>query len=110
MFSLLTVVFLAPHESMNPRTLAWRIVCWSVLSAWLCTRACFCPVINTYPYCSPNLFTLLLYPLSVCPAAGDLWLLSADDHSTLLDAVMESFRIHDRAVSSSHTAFEGYAC
>lgn len=35
----------------------------------------------------------------VCPAAGDLWLLSADDHSTLLDAVMESFRIHDRAVS-----------
>jgi len=30
--------------------------------------------------------------------AGDLWLLSADDHSTLLDAVMESFRIHDRAV------------
>lgn len=37
----------------------------------------------------------------LCPAAGDLWLLSADDNSTLLDAVMESFRIHDRAVSTS---------
>ncbi|KAF8072382.1 CBSCBS2 [Scenedesmus sp. PABB004] len=30
--------------------------------------------------------------------AGDLWLLNADDASTLLDAVMESFRIQDRAV------------
>jgi hypothetical protein len=37
---------------------------------------------------------LLLY----ITTAGDLWLLSADDNSTLLDAVMESFRIHDRAV------------
>jgi CBS domain-containing protein len=30
--------------------------------------------------------------------AGDLWLLNADDASTLLDAVLESFRIQDRAV------------
>jgi hypothetical protein len=37
-----------------------------------------------------------------CCAAGDLWLLNADDASTLLDAVMESFRIQDRAVSSEH--------
>jgi hypothetical protein len=37
----------------------------------------------------------------VAAAAGDLWLLNADDASTLLDAVMESFRIQDRAVSSS---------
>lgn len=42
---------------------------------------------------------LLLLPVSVI-AAGDLWLLSADDQSTLLDAVMESFRIHDRAVGA----------
>lgn len=34
-------------------------------------------------------------------AAGDLWLLSADNASTLLDAVLESFRIHDRAVSAA---------
>lgn len=34
-------------------------------------------------------------------AAGDLWLLNADDASTLLDAVMESFRIQDRAVSTA---------
>lgn len=30
--------------------------------------------------------------------AGDLWLLNADDASTLLDAVLESFRIQDRSV------------
>jgi hypothetical protein len=30
--------------------------------------------------------------------AGDLWLLSADDASTLMDAVMESFRIQDQNV------------
>jgi hypothetical protein len=30
--------------------------------------------------------------------AGDLWLLAADDASTLLDAVLESFRIQDRMV------------
>jgi hypothetical protein len=31
-------------------------------------------------------------------AAGDLWLLTADDASTLLDAVLESFRIQDATV------------
>lgn len=31
--------------------------------------------------------------------AGDLWLLNADDASTLMDAVMESFRIQDQLVS-----------
>lgn len=30
--------------------------------------------------------------------AGDLWLLNADDASSLLDAITESFRIHERAV------------
>lgn len=45
---------------------------------------------------------LLLLPVCVI-SAGDLWLLSADDNSTLLDAVMESFRIHDRAVGAGHS-------
>lgn len=31
--------------------------------------------------------------------AGDLWLLNADDASTLMDAVLESFRIQDQHVS-----------
>lgn len=31
--------------------------------------------------------------------AGDLWLLNADDASTLMDAVTESFRIQDQHVS-----------
>lgn len=44
--------------------------------------------------------SLPLFCLLQCPAAaGDLWLLAADDASTLLDAVLESFRIQDRAVS-----------
>jgi len=30
--------------------------------------------------------------------AGDLWLLNADDASTLMDAVIESFRIQDQHV------------
>ena len=30
--------------------------------------------------------------------AGDLWLLNADDASTLMDAVLESFRIRDQHV------------
>lgn len=54
-----------------------------------------CADLSRHPHALPCLYARLCWP-----AAGDLWLLSADDNSTLLDAVMESFRIHDRAVSA----------
>jgi hypothetical protein len=37
-------------------------------------------------------------------AAGDLWLLNTDDQSSLLDAVLESFRIQDATVSMGAVA------
>lgn len=68
------------HLSLDISVHKGQLTMFPLLTVTLTVRVCIC--------------------LYVCPAAGDLWLLSADDHSTLLDAVMESFRIHDRAVSS----------